>query len=461
MSAFHFGTALLPEGWRENVHLDISDGVIAKVMTDVKPLADDERHAIGLPGMPNLHSHAFQRGMAGLAEHGSAGPDDFWTWREAMYRVALSVTPDDVEEIAAQLYVEMLEAGFTRVGEFHYLHHDVDGQPYPDIAEMAARVLSAARETGIGMTLLPVFYAHGDFGGTPPNPGQRRFLSDVDGFARLFEASRTLVAKLDGANIGVAPHSLRAVAADEFAAVVGLSQDGPIHIHAAEQVREVEACIAWSGQRPIEWLLDHAAVDRRWCMIHATHMTDAETKALGACGATAGLCPITEGNLGDGLFNGRRFLESGGYFGIGTDSNVLIDVAGELRQLEYAQRLRDRARNRIGVEGKSTGRTLFERAVGGGARALASGPSGLKAGASADIVSLRPDHIAIEGRKGDRILDAWVFAARTPAIDCVWVRGAKLVSAGEHRHKSEIAARFRQVMRRLMARSPDKQRVSI
>jgi formimidoylglutamate deiminase len=449
--ALHFGTALLPEGWRENVRIEIGDGLIAKITPDVEPRLGDERHAIGLPGMPNLHSHAFQRAMAGLAEHGSAGPDDFWTWREAMYRVALSVTPDDVEAIAAQLYVEMLEAGFTRVGEFHYLHHDIDGRPYADIAEMAERILAAAATTGIGMTLLPVFYSHGDFGGAPPNPGQRRFLSDVDGFARLFEASRAHVAKPDGANIGVAPHSLRAVAPEELAAVLRLSIEGPIHIHAAEQVREVEACLAWSGQRPVEWLLDHASVDPRWCLVHATHMTDAETKTLAARGAAAGLCPITEGNLGDGLFNGRAFLESGGHFGIGTDSNVLIDVAGELRQLEYAQRLRDRARNRMDIEGKSTGRTLFEKAVEGGARALASGPPGLTPGPSADIVSLRQDHLMLEGRKGDRILDAWIFTAKAPPIDCVWVRGAKVIADGRHSHRDRIGERFRKVMRRLRA----------
>jgi formiminoglutamate deiminase len=451
MSALHFGTALLPDGWRDDVRIEITGGRITKTAPDTAPGPDDERHAIGLPGMPNLHSHAFQRGMAGLAEHGHAGPDDFWTWREAMYRVALSVTPDDVEAIAAQLCIEMLEAGFTRIGEFHYLHHDKDGRPYGDIAEMASRVAAAASETGIGMTLLPVFYAHGDFGGAPPSPGQLRFLSDVDGFARLFEASSRLVAKLDGANIGVAPHSLRAVAPEELAAVLRLATDEPIHIHAAEQVREVEACLAWSGKRPVQWLLDHADVDQRWCLIHATHMTDEETAALAACGATAGLCPITEGNLGDGLFNGRAFLERGGHIGIGTDSNVLIDVAGELRQLEYAQRLRDRARNRMDLDGKSTGRTLFEKSVEGGARALACGPCGLTLGSSADIVSLLGDHIMLEGRKGDRLLDAWIFAARDSAVDSVWVRGRKLVSAGRHHRRDTIERRFRNVMRRLAA----------
>jgi formimidoylglutamate deiminase len=448
--ALHFGTALLPEGWRANVRLQIDGGRIAAIDADATPEADDERHAIGISGMPNLHSHAFQRAMAGLAEYGGAGPDDFWTWREVMYRVALSVTPDDVEAIAAELYAEMLEAGFTRVGEFHYLHHDADGTPYADVAEMAKRVLAAARETGIGMTLLPVFYAHGDFGGAPPTAGQRRFISDIDGFARLYEASHAVVASLDGANIGIAPHSLRAVAPRELAALLRIAPDLPVHIHAAEQVREVEACLAWSGKRPVEWLLDNASVDGRWCLIHSTHMTDAETIALAASGATAGLCPITEGNLGDGIFHGRAFLDRGGAFGIGSDSNVLVDVAGELRQLEYAQRLGDRARNRMSVEGKSTGRTLFDAAVAGGTKALACGTGGIAPGASADIVSLRPDHVALHDRHGDRILDAWIFAAREPAIDCVWVRGAKQVEAGRHVRRDDIRKRFDKVMHRLL-----------
>ncbi len=415
------------------------------------PLPGDERHAIGLPGMPNLHSHAFQRAMAGLAEYGGAGPDDFWTWREVMYRVALSVRPDDVEAIAAELYVEMLEAGFTRVGEFHYLHHDIDGAPYADIAEMAARILAAAAESGIGMTLLPVFYAHGDFGGAPPSAGQRRFICGVDGFSELFAASEAAVSKQDGANIGVAPHSLRAVTPAELARLAEIMPGAPFHLHAAEQTKEVDASVAVLGRRPVEWLLENADVDARWCLIHATHMTEMETEALAASGATAGLCPITEANLGDGIFNGRLFLESGGAFGIGTDSNVLIDPAAELRQLEYAQRLRDRARNRMSTDGKSTGRTLFERAVAGGNKALGQPAAGLVPGAAADIVSLRPDDRALEGRNGDRILDAWIFAARDCAVDCVWVRGVKQVADGRHLRRDAVRKRFDNVMRRLLA----------
>jgi formiminoglutamate deiminase len=450
VSALHFGTALLPDGWRDDVRISIADGRIEGVTAGVPPQAGDERHAIGLPGVPNLHSHAFQRAMAGLAEYGGASADDFWTWREAMYRTALSVTPDDVEAVAAQLYAEMLEAGFTRVGEFHYLHHDKDGAAYADIAEMARRILAAAEATGIGVTLLPVFYAHSDFGGASPNAGQRRFISDIGGFARLFEESRKAASKIEGANVGVAPHSLRAVTPAELRGVAALG-DGPIHIHAAEQVKEVEASLRVLGKRPVEWLLANADVGSRWCLIHATHMTEAETKALAASGATAGLCPVTEGNLGDGIFNGRLFLDSGGTFGIGTDSNVLVDPAAELRQLEYALRLRDRARNRMSLEGKSTGRTLFDAAVAGGAKALGQPHSGIAVAAAADIVSLRANHVALEGRRSDRILDAWIFSARDPAVDCVWVRGVKQVSGGRHAGRDEIRARFDTTMRRLLA----------
>jgi formiminoglutamate deiminase len=366
-----------------------------------------------------------------------------------MYDVALSVTPDDMEAIAAQVYVEMLEAGFTHVGEFHYLHNNRDGAPYTDRAEMAKRVLSAASETGIGMTLLPVFYAHGDFGGAPAQPSQRRFVSDLDGYAQLLEKCRNAASKHDSASVGVAPHSLRAVTPEELTAVIAMSDGGPMHIHVAEQVREVEACVAWSGRRPVEWLLDNAEIGPEWCLIHATHMTAAETEAVAATRAVAGLCPITEANLGDGIFNGQLFLQRGGHFGIGSDSNVLVDVAGELSQLEYSQRLGNLTRNVIATDGKSTGRTLFEGAVSGGTRALRRGVPGLAEGAPADIVSLIPDALALEGRSGDGILDAWIFASRRPLIDCVWARGVKQVSGGSHRRSQVVQARFLGAMTRL------------
>ncbi|MBZ9771317.1 formimidoylglutamate deiminase [Mesorhizobium sp. CO1-1-8] len=442
--------ALLPNGWRDNVRITLAEGRIAAVQPGAAAAAGDERHAILLPGMPNLHSHAFQRGMAGLAELRGASADSFWSWREVMYRFALSMTPDQVEAVAAQLYVEMLEAGFSRVGEFHYLHHDRDGNPYANLAEMAERIAAAAGETGIGLTLLPVFYAHSSFGGAAPNEGQRRFINDVNRFSRLVEKCRESVRALNQAVVGVAPHSLRAATPEELIEVTALAPDGPIHIHIAEQVKEVEDCLAWSGARPVEFLLGHAKVDKRWCLIHATHMTDAETLAMAKSGAIAGLCPITEANLGDGTFAAPLFGEHGGRYGVGSDSNVLIGLPDELRQLEYSQRLAHRARNVLAVAGGSTGRALFDAALDGGSVALGAGASTIAAGASADLVSLDAGNPSLAGKTGDAILDAWIFANGSK-VDCVWVHGLKQVSGGRHVKREAIAERFRNVMRSLSA----------
>jgi len=454
VSGIFFETALTPAGWRRNVRVAITDGVIASVEPDRAPAPGDEHHGIAVPGMPNLHSHAFQRGMAGLAERRGTHRDSFWTWRETMYRFALTVTPEDVEAIAAMLYAEMLEAGFTRVGEFHYLHHAPDGRPYDNVAELAERIAAAADETGIGLTLIPTFYAHATFGGAPPLPEQRRFICDIELFARLLEAGRNVVARIPSASVGVAPHSLRAAGPDEINAVVEMAgRDAPIHIHVAEQVKEIEDCLGWSGQRPVEWLLDHFPVDRRWCLIHATHMTDAETEALAASRATAGLCPITEANLGDGIFNGPLFVAHGGRYGIGSDSDIRIGVADELRQFEYAQRLKHRARNVMAVEGGSTGRALFETALSGGNTALGIGASGIGVGVPADIVTLDTEHPALAGRKEDHILDAWIFSGGNALVDCVYVRGEKRVENGRHTARQRIAPRFQAAMRRLTSPS--------
>jgi formiminoglutamate deiminase len=450
-----FQSALTPQGWADGVRFAVSGGAISQLQTGVAPKAGDERHAIAIPGLSNVHSHAFQRGMAGLAEIRGPANDNFWTWREVMYRFLDRLTPEDVEAIAAQAYVEMLERGFTRVGEFHYLHHDPSGAPYANIGELAERIAAATRETGIGLTLLPVFYAHSNFGGAPPVPGQRRFLNDVDQFACLLEASRKAIASLDDATLGTAPHSLRAVTPNELSRVVSLVPRGPIHIHAAEQTKEVDDCVAWSGARPVEWLLDNASVDRRWCLIHATHLTSAETERLAQSGAVAGLCPITEANLGDGVFPADAYLARGGAFGIGTDSNIQIDPAAELRALEYAQRLTHRARNVLASQpGRSTGRDLFDGALAGGAQALGTlalgiSPAGICEGASADIVSLDATHPALTGRKGDALLDSWIFAGG--GIDCVWRRGQKIVDGGRHAQREAIRERYARAMMRVLA----------
>lgn len=452
MSTLHFASALLPSGWADDVHVVVTDGSITKVTIGTAPGAGDERHLLAVPGIASLHSHAFQRGMAGLAETRGNTADTFWTWRETMYRFALEMTPDDVETVATLLYVEMLEQGYTRVGEFHYLHHDRDGSPYANPAEMATRIARAAETTGIGLTLLPSFYAHASFGGTAPHAGQRRFVCSVDQFAKLLDATRTAIRPLPGANVGVAPHSLRAVTPDELAAIITLAGDAPVHIHAAEQIREVEECVAWSGRRPVEWLLEHAPIDARCCLIHATHMTPEETIALAQSGAAAGLCPVTEASLGDGIFPAREFLDADGRFGIGTDSNVLIGVADELRQLEYGQRLKHRERNLLsGGPGVSTGRTLFDGALAGGAQALAQPVAGLQVGARADIVTLDTTHPSLAGRRGDAILDGWIFAARAGAIDCVWAGGNKVVENGHHRLREGARDKFNAAVRRLAA----------
>ncbi len=451
MAALFFGQALTPQGWAERVRIEIDGGDISRIAVDSRARDGDERHAIAIPGLCNLHSHAFQRGMAGLTEQRGATADSFWTWRDLMYHFVGRMTPDDVEAVAAQAYVEMLEAGFVRVGEFHYIHHDPTGAPYANIAELAERVIASAETTGIALTLLPVFYAHAGFGGRKPDSGQRRFVNDLDRFTQVLDASRRVASTSAGAVVGVAPHSLRAVTPEELNAVVGMSDGGPIHIHIAEQTKEVEECVAWSAQRPIEWLLDHAPVDRRWCLIHATHATPDEISRIAASCAIAGLCPITEANLGDGTFDGLEFLDRLGVFGIGTDSNVLIGAADELRQLEYSQRLKHRGRNVLAnPTSTSTGRTLFEGALAGGARALGMATSGLVEGAPADIVSLDAKHVALAGRSGDAILDSWIFAARESLIDCVWTRGVKRVSGRCHRNRDAVASRFRETLVRLL-----------
>lgn len=449
MTSIFAEQALLAEGWRNNVRIGVESGAITSIEAGKIALPGDERHAIIIPGMPNLHSHAFQRGMAGLAETRGPGADSFWSWREVMYRFALSMTPDQVEAVAAQLYAEMLEAGFTRVGEFHYLHHDKDDQPYSNIAEMAERIAAASSTTGIALTLLPVFYAHSGFGGATPNEGQRRFINDVNRFAHLLEKSRESLQNLNQAVLGVAPHSLRAATPAELNEIVPLAGKNPVHIHIAEQVKEVEDCVGWSGQRPVEWLIANQPVGANWCLIHATHMTSTETVAMAKSGAVAGLCPITEANLGDGTFEGVDFIAAGGAFGVGSDSNVLIGVSDELRQLEYSQRLHHRARNVLAAPGQSNGRNLFDRALSGGSRALGA-TGGLQVGNSADFVSLDANSPTLAGKSHDAILDAWIFANGT-AVDCVWVHGRKLVETGRHNHRESIARRFRATMMELAA----------
>lgn len=447
--SFHAAQALLPHGWAQDVRIDSRGGRVTAITPGVAWDGQAQRLGCVVAGLGNLHSHAFQRAMAGLTEVGGRSGDSFWSWRELMYRFLDRLDPDTFQAIAAQAYMEMLESGFTRVGEFHYLHHAEDGSRYANPAEMASRVAAAATETGLGLTLLPVFYAHSDFGGAAPVPAQRRFLHDLDGFARLLEGCGEALATIPDAVLGLAPHSLRACTPQQLQALVGMAA-GPIHIHIAEQTREVDACLAWSGQRPVQWLYDHAPVDARWCLVHATHVDAREVQQMAASGAVVGLCPITEANLGDGLFPMRDYMQAGGRFGVGSDSNVLIDAAEELRLLEYGQRLQLRGRNVLSPGAVSSGRWLYQQAVEGAAQALGE-QAGLAVGAPLDLLELDEQHPVMLGRAGDALLDSWLFAARNGALRGVWRNGRQLVRDGRHVNREAITARYRAALGRILA----------
>jgi formiminoglutamate deiminase len=450
VKSFFFSHALLPEGWAGDVRIDVADGAIVNVTPAAQRDGAEHIAGIAIPGLPNLHCHGFQKGMAGLAERRGPDHDSFWTWREVMYRFLSVLTPDDVEAITSYAYMEMLEAGFTAVGEFHYLHHDIDGHHYADIAELTARVAAAAAETGIGLTLLPSFYAYGGFGGVPPTAGQRRFINDPDTFFDIVRRARAIAATLPDAAVGIAPHSLRAVTPERLRVVLNAFKDGPVHIHAAEQLKEVDECIAALGGRPVEWLLTHCGVDARWCLVHATHMTAAETEALAGSGAVAGLCPLTEANLGDGVFDADQYIGARGRFGVGTDSNIELDAAAELRQLEYNQRLHHRARNVLAQrEGESIARRLYADALSGGAQALGRAIGLIAPGRRADIVVLDDDHPDLSGGRGDLWLDKYVFVAGRRLVNTVIVGGERIVKDGTHRSHAAIADRYRKVVKRL------------
>ncbi|MFN4154160.1 MAG: formimidoylglutamate deiminase [Paracoccaceae bacterium] len=440
----HAKTALLPDGWARNVRLTLRAGQIATVTPDTAPQPGDHRADIVIPGLPNLHSHAFQRGFSGLTEQRGPSRDSFWTWREMMYRFALALTPEAMQAIAALAYIEMLEAGFTRVGEFHYLHHAPGGAPYDNPAEMSARIFAAAEETGINLTHLPVFYAHGGFGPKAAGEGQRRFLHTLDSFARLVQSCDAMARPQD--RIGLAPHSLRAATMPEITALAQAFPNRPFHIHIAEQEQEVSDCLAHTRQRPVEYLLAHAPVGPDWCLIHATHLTGTEVRGIAASKAVAGLCPITEANLGDGIFPAELFLAAGGRFGLGSDSNVQITAAGEAQMLEYSQRLGSRARN-ICADHGSTGARLFHGAATGGAQALAAPAPHLAPGAPADLVALH-DTMALD-MADDRLLDRWIFGTDLMVAD-VWASGTHLVQRGRHIHRDRIRQQAAAVCRALI-----------
>ncbi len=445
--------ALLPQGWADGVRVELAaDGRIASVSAGTAP--QGERVGLLLPAMANLHSHAFQRAMAGLSEsRGDQPSDSFWTWRQIMFRFLDHLTPEDVEAIAALVQMEMLEAGYATNVEFHYLHHQPGGAAYDDPAEMAARIVAAAQRTGIGLTLLPVHYQFGGLDRRPLGPGQVRFGTTPDEFARLLDASESALAALPpDAGIGVAPHSLRAVSPEGLALCAGLRPERPLHMHLAEQIPEIEEVRAATGQRPVEWLLDHADPDRRWTLIHLTHMTEDETRRLAATGAVAGLCPITEASLGDGIFNGTIWRKAGGRLGFGSDSNIRISLAEEMRGLEYSQRLRDRGRAILAEPGRSTGRVLYEAGLDGGASAAGRATGAIAAGMWGDLLAVGMDNPVMVGRRGDAALDSLVFAGGDGLASDVWAAGRHVVTGGRHIARDRIAADYMACIRRLQDR---------
>ena len=446
----HAADALLPEGWARDVLIEWD---AAGCIVGVRPHSgwdqtSDVSRAAGpvLPGMPNLHSHAFQRAFAGLAEHRTAHDDSFWSWRERMYRVANAVTPEAIEAIATHLFIEMLEAGYTSVCEFHYLHNDHDGRPYDDPATLATCVAQAAARVGIGLTLLPVLYQQSGFGGAPPSEGQRRFVTSTDALLDLVRALGGTAGA--GARVGLALHSLRAVTPeairDALNGLAAIDPTAPIHMHVAEQAREVEECLAWSSQRPVAWLLDHAPVDGRWCLVHATHMADDEARRAAATSAVAGLCPTTEANLGDGAFAFTRWAGSGGRWGVGSDSHITVDAAEELRMLEYSQRLVTGCRNVGASEAQAhvaTAMTLA--AVRGGAAASGLPLGGLAVGQRADLVALDGRHPTIAGLAAADALDTYVFASgRRRLVHTVIAAGRRVVDGGRHALRAAAADAF-------------------
>ena len=439
--------ALVGDRWAEAVSVVVDDsGRIALVTEHASPAG--VRVGVLLPAPVNLHSHAFQRAMAGLTERrGPSGRDSFWTWRQLMYRFLDALTPEHAEAIAAFVQMEMLEAGYAAVAEFHYLHHRPDGAPYGDLGEMSARMAAAAAQTGIGLTLLPVLYEQAGCAGGPLGPGQVRFGNDLDRFARLLGRANELVGALGAdASVGVAPHSLRAVSPPALAAAVVLADGRPVHMHIAEQVAEGDEVMAAYGKRPVEWLLANHEIDQTWCLVHCTQMTADETAGLVRSGAVAGLCPITESSLGDGIFNGVDYLARGGRFGVGSDSNIRIALSEELRTLEYTQRLQHRGRNMLVTDGRSTGRSLFEAAVAGGAQSVQRKSGRIAPGCWADLLALDTTAVDLEGRRGDSLLDSFIFAGDDRLVGELWSAGRHVVRGGRHIHRDAIVGRYRRTL---------------
>ena len=405
-----------------------------------------------LPGMPNLHSHAFQRALAGQTELATGNKDDFWSWRKKMYHCANRMTPDQLQAVAAQLFMEMLKSGYTSVAEFHYLHHTGQGQSAGPSTEMADAVIAASEEAGIGLTLLPVLYMTADFDRPEPLPEQARFINDVDSFLSLLACLRGRQG--GNMNMGAAFHSLRAVPGRSLLEVLRILTeediDCPIHIHIAETRKEVEACTGFCGLTPVRWLFENVDIDRRWCLVHATHLTDWEVGKLSMSECVIGLCPTTEANLGDGIFRFADFLGGGGKFGIGSDSNISVSPVEELRWLEYGQRLITNRRN-ISATGDEphVGTFLWENAASGGARALGCEIHSPGTEDPADLLVLNGEHPLLYGKPAHEITDSFVFSGNDNLVRDVKAGGKWVVRDGVHVNEQEISARYKKAMKEL------------
>jgi formimidoylglutamate deiminase len=455
MTSYFANTALLPEGWVNDVLISVDDnGWISDI--NIGRTKHDRKDTTVLsgpliPAMPNIHSHAFQRAMAGLTEYRTSDSDSFWSWRKLMYSFLDKLQPEDIEAIATQLYVEMLKAGYSSVGEFHYLHHDINGSPYDDKALTSRHIIKAAENAGIAITHMPVLYAYGGFGNKKPDEGQKRFINDTDSILSIINSLRGSYDNNPQINIGLAHHSLRAVSPEMLKNSTDDAGNGcPVHIHIAEQIKEVDDCKAWSGKRPVEWLLENMDVNERWCLIHATHMTENESSALAKTGAVAGLCPTTEANLGDGIFNLPQYISCEGKIGIGSDSHISVNMIEELRWLEYGQRLNRKERVVMTSDTQPhNGREIYEAVLSGGAQALDKKTGRIEKGCRADFIAIDMDNPVLAEKSSDQLLDAMIFATNQNPVKDVIAGGKHVIKNYRHEKEAEIFEKFKSVIAKI------------
>ena len=458
MATLFAPSALLPEGWADNVIIEIDkDGWIVGVDA-FKPAPGGDAETMSgpvIPGVPNAHSRTFQRVMAGLTERGGGRKESFWNWRETMYRFLSQLTPEDIGAIATQVYIEMLKGGYTSVAEFNYIHHQPDGKAYTETSIVSQSLVRAALDAGISITMLPALYAYGGFGERPPEDGQKRFINSEASFLRILQELSGQYQHHPQVTVGFAHHSLRAVSAEMMRAVNkschALLPGAPVHIHVAEQASEVEACLEWSGKRPLAWLLENVSTDKNWCIIHATHIDASEVKQLAQSGAVVALCPTTEANLGGGIFPLTDYFQQGGIFSIGSGSNVTISMQQELRWLEYGQRLQRQERKIIqSLEIPSVGGMLLEQATKGGAQATGRKTGRIEAGYRADLVVLDTDLASMTQKVRDHVLDAAIFAANHNPVKDVMSGGKWVVRDHQHRREEQVLGKYRDVIRKLL-----------